>query len=169
MDVDKEDNFVAKMNEIVASTRRKGRTDFQVKKNAIFKRAREHNGQISREILASVHDARAILEETTAGNGQDSSMEDLISMFSRRDNAMDSLIEEFGVMSAEVSPMRSTVINSASSTLQEQQDFYEESRRKIVRGAKVYVEAGIERQRLATDASELIRHYNALLRPTTPK
>ena len=29
---------------------------------------------------------------------------------------MDSLIEEFSVMSAEVSPMRSTVINSASST-----------------------------------------------------
>ena len=32
--------------------------------------------------------------------------------------------------------------------VQEQQDFYEESRRKIVRGAKAYVEAGIERQRV---------------------
>ena len=29
---------------------------------------------------------------------------------------MDSLIEEFNAMSAEVSPMRSTAINSASST-----------------------------------------------------
>lgn len=73
-----------------------------MKKNAIFKRAREHNGQISREILASVyvahvpngsyhslmplsHDARAMLEEITAGKGQDRGMEDLISMFSRRD------------------------------------------------------------------------------------
>ena len=32
--------------------------------------------------------------------------------------------------------------------VQEQQDFYEESRRKIVRGAKTYVEAGIEQQRV---------------------
>jgi hypothetical protein len=73
-----------------------------VKKNAIFKRAREHNGQISREILAFVyvartpsasyhslillrHDARAMLEEITAGNGNDRSMGDLISMLSRRD------------------------------------------------------------------------------------
>lgn len=81
---------------------------------------------------------------------------------------MDSLIEEFSIMSAEVSPMRSTVINSASGTrrvslnrharthklnrcmrvVQEQQDSYEESRRKIVRGARAHVEAGIERQRV---------------------
>ena len=174
-----------------------------MKKNAIFKRAREHNGQISREILASVyvahvpdgwyyslmlfrHDARAMLEEIRARNKQDRSMGDLISMLARRDvrdpldlacpfslcerkNAVECLIEEFGVMPAEVSPMRSTVINSASSTreslynqqgvnacanhsifllVQEQQDFYEESRRKIVRGAKTYVEAGIERQQV---------------------
>lgn len=64
---------MAKMNEMVASTStfssravvqldcltvdqgRKGKSDFQMKKNAIFKRAREHNGQISREILASVY------------------------------------------------------------------------------------------------------------------
>jgi hypothetical protein len=82
---------------------------------------------------------------------------------------VDSIVEEFGVMPAEVSPMRSTVINSASSTrgspvnrqltkicaesfhvplVQEQQDFYEESRRKIVGGVLAYVEAGIERQRI---------------------
>ena len=108
------------MNEIVASSstsrshirvfvwhltvnqERKGKTDFQVKKNAIFKRAREHNGQISREILTSVyvtcvldgsfnfvilfrHDARAMLEEIISGNGQDRSTGDLMSMFSRRD------------------------------------------------------------------------------------
>jgi len=73
-------------------------------------------------------------------------------------------------VSAEVSPMRSTVINSASSTresfgrpetclctltlfvfllVQEQQDSYEESRRKIARGAKAYVEAAIEGQRVS--------------------
>ncbi|KAF9777334.1 hypothetical protein BJ322DRAFT_1115103 [Thelephora terrestris] len=136
MDVDREDNFITKMNEIVASTRRKGKSDFQAKKNAIFKRAREHNGQLSREILASVHEARALLEGITAEKAQNRSMEDLITMLSRRDDAMASLIEEFGTMPAEVSPIRSTVINSASSTLQEQQDFYEESRRKIVGGAK---------------------------------
>ena len=79
---------------------------------------------------------------------------------------MDSLIKELGAMSTEVSPMRSTVINSASSTrgssvnrkpadvyhsvflVQEQQDFYEESRRKICRGIKTYVEIGIEQQRV---------------------
>ena len=32
--------------------------------------------------------------------------------------------------------------------VQKQQGFYEESRRKIVRGAKAYVEAGIERQQV---------------------
>ena len=32
--------------------------------------------------------------------------------------------------------------------VQEQQDFYEESRRKIGRGIKMYVEVGIERQRV---------------------
>ena len=84
-------------------------------------------------------------------------------------DTVDSIVEEFGVMPAEVSPMRSTVINSASSTrgypvdqrltkyalnhsmplsVQEQQDFYEESRRKIVGGALAYVEAGVERQRV---------------------
>lgn len=108
------------MNEIVASSsmlrshihvflwyltdnqERKGRSDFQVKKNAIFKRAREHNGHISREILASVyatrafggsfsflmlfrHDARAMLEEIISGSGQDRSTGDLVSMFSRSD------------------------------------------------------------------------------------
>jgi len=113
-------NFMAKMNEIVASTStplsyihvftrrltvrqgRKGKSDFQVKKNAIFKQAREHNGQISRDILASMyvirglsglyyplillrHEARAMLEEITTGNGQDRSMGDLVSLFSRRD------------------------------------------------------------------------------------
>ena len=31
-------------------------------------------------------------------------------------DTVDSIVEEFGVMPAEVSPMRSTVINSASST-----------------------------------------------------
>ena len=73
-----------------------------MKKNAIFKRAREHNGQIAREILASVyvvrvygdshhsltvlrHDARLMLEEITAGNGQDRGMGDLSSLLSRRD------------------------------------------------------------------------------------
>ena len=66
------------MNEIVVSTSvlrsyiyvltwlltsglgRKGKSDFQVKKNAIFKRAREHNGQISREILDSVYVFRTL-------------------------------------------------------------------------------------------------------------
>ena len=73
-----------------------------MKKNAIFKRAREHNGQISREILASVyvarasggscrlltllrHDARAMLEEIMAETAQDRGMGDLIPMLSRRD------------------------------------------------------------------------------------
>jgi hypothetical protein len=112
-------NFVAKMNEVVASSSmwqpyafltqrltagqgRKGKSDFQVKKNAIFKRAREHNGQISRETLASVyvarvsggsrrfltllrHDARAMLEEIMAETAQDRGMGDLIPMLSRRD------------------------------------------------------------------------------------
>ena len=39
--------------------------------------------------------------------------------------------------------------------VQEQQDFYEESRRKIVRGAKAYVEAGIERQQVELFISSL--------------
>jgi hypothetical protein len=73
-----------------------------VKKNAIFKRACEHNGQISREILASVyvirvysglcrflmalrHDARAMLEEIMAETAQNHGMGDLIPMLSRRD------------------------------------------------------------------------------------
>ena len=89
---------------------------------------------------------------------------------------MDSVIEEFGVIPAEVSPTRSTVINSASSTrgplvdqrpanvftkssrvslVQEQQDFYEESRKKIARGTKAYVEAGIERQRVESSITFL--------------
>ena len=93
---------------------------------------------------------------------------------------MDSLMEEFAIMSAETSPMRSTVINSASSTrkslrinnsgvyalsslrpflVQEQQDFYEESRRKIVSGAKAYVEEGIERQRVGMVHRTLLRRF----------
>ena len=40
------------------------------------------------------------------------------------------------------------MLNHSMFSVQEQQDFYEESRRKIVRGAKAYVEAGIERQRV---------------------
>lgn len=78
-------------------------------------------------------------------------------------------------------------LNHSIFPVQEQQDFYEESRRKVVHGATAQVEVVIERQRvelfiislcelldllveqIATDASELIRHYNALLRPTTSK
>lgn len=87
---------------LTVSQGRKGKSDFQVKKNAIFKRAREHNGQISREILASVyvvcassglfnpmvlfrHDARAVLEEMMAKNRQNRGMGDLMSILSRRD------------------------------------------------------------------------------------
>ena len=109
------------MNEIVASSsmsrsrthvftwrltdgqgRRKGKSDFQAKKKAIFQRAREDHGQISREALASVcvtrvlscscswlmllrHDGRATLEEVISRIKQGHSMEDLISMLSRRD------------------------------------------------------------------------------------
>ena len=40
------------------------------------------------------------------------------------------------------------MLNHSIFPVQEQQDFYEESRKKIVRGAKAYVEAGIERQRV---------------------
>lgn len=81
---------------------------------------------------------------------------------------MDHIIKEFGVLPTEVSPVRSRVINTASSTresstngrpdnvctkslrplVQEQQDFYEESRRKIVRGAQAYAESIIERQQV---------------------
>ena len=45
---------------LTSSLGRKGKSDFQVKKNAIFKRAREHNGQISREILDSVYVFRTL-------------------------------------------------------------------------------------------------------------
>jgi hypothetical protein len=73
-----------------------------VKKDAIFKRAREETAQLSRETLDSVYavldysglccllmfhrqDARAMLEEIMAQTAQDSSMGDLTSMFSKRD------------------------------------------------------------------------------------
>ena len=73
-----------------------------MKKNAIFKRAREDTGQLSREILASVyvasfydgsgcllifprHEARAVLEEIMVETTRDSCMGDLTSMLSRRD------------------------------------------------------------------------------------
>ena len=81
--------------------RRKGKSDFRAKKNAIFKRAREDCGQISREALVSVcvtrvlsscsclmllrRDARATLEEVISGSKRDRSMGVLISVLPRRD------------------------------------------------------------------------------------
>jgi len=48
--------------------------------------------------------------------------------------------------------------------VQEQQDSYEESRRKIARGAKSYVEAAIEGQQVELPTASAYRRWTDLVR-----
>ncbi|KAI0345276.1 hypothetical protein BDW22DRAFT_1354184 [Trametopsis cervina] len=78
--------------------------------------------------------------------------------------AVGAILAQYPPIFEDISPRRAETINDTSAMLESHSAERHQSRRRLIRNAKVRIEEDYENQRIATDASALIKHYKAMLR-----
>jgi septum formation topological specificity factor MinE len=75
----------------------------------------------------------------------------------------DNLLSTYSTLLNELAPWRLQVIQAGEEATQVQSAQMRKSRKDIMNAAKRRLDEGREKQQLATDASELMKHYKALI------
>ncbi|KAI0075267.1 hypothetical protein K474DRAFT_1600134, partial [Panus rudis PR-1116 ss-1] len=140
-------------------------TAFQSKKNALYAEARSNADLSVKEGVAYLEQFRARIAEMKAQEVPRQYYPKSISSAVRNLNvcALQHIMDTYKVAFEELSPSRAEEINESSAMLESHASERQQSRRRIIKNAKTRMNDDLERQRLATDASVLIKHYKALL------
>ncbi|GLB34719.1 hypothetical protein LshimejAT787_0202840 [Lyophyllum shimeji] len=137
---------------------------FQAQKKAIYAAARKTGQEISRSGIAYLEKVRAEIQEL---NAQEVSHEQFISDFQRlcvaQEESIESVLSEFPPLLDELAPRRANQANTASEMLRKNPARRELALKTFCKNARAHVEEARENERVATDASALIKHYKNLL------
>ncbi|KAI5116851.1 hypothetical protein M0805_006805 [Coniferiporia weirii] len=134
------------------------------KKNALLSTARKEADVLAREGRAYIEQCKArIVEMKAQETAADEVLKDAMRLWSAHEESFQSLLSIYPEIIEDLSPRRAQEINAASEMLETHPHAREASRRRLMKNARKSMEAGIESQKLATDASALIKHYKALL------
>ncbi|KAI0718293.1 hypothetical protein C8Q72DRAFT_149746 [Fomitopsis betulina] len=137
---------------------------FQTKKTALFTDARATVDTIVREGAAYLDQYKAGLIALKAQElSQNKHLQELSALWKNQDETVDNLRGMYPSLIEDLSHRRSAQINDASESIEAHAEECQESRKKLIHLAKARADEILERQKLATDATALIKHYKALL------
>ncbi|THH29584.1 hypothetical protein EUX98_g4607 [Antrodiella citrinella] len=139
-------------------------TAFQNKKQAIYAEARKNADATVTEGVAYIeHYKKTIIEIKAREASEEQQMRELSTISTSFDDPVEATFSLFALMFDELSHKRATDINEACGTIEKHSADRQLSRRRLIRDAKSRMEEQLEEQRVATDASALIKHYKSLL------
>ncbi|KAH8117017.1 hypothetical protein DFH11DRAFT_1144756 [Phellopilus nigrolimitatus] len=137
---------------------------FVSKKNALVAGARKEAEAMAKEGKAYLEQCKARVVDMKAQETQaDAMLKDAMRLWSIHEDTFQSLLSVYPELIEDLSPRRAQDINAASEMLETHPLARDASRRRVMKNARKNMEAGMENQKLATDASTLIKHYKALL------
>ncbi|KAF7980169.1 hypothetical protein HWV62_39639 [Athelia sp. TMB] len=90
-------------------------------------------------------------------------VQDFAGVYTACDASVKSLLALYPALLQGLGPRRAQEMEEASGMALEHPKMREESRRMLMKRARVEMQEGVENQRLATDAKEMIRRYKSLL------
>ncbi|KIM79619.1 hypothetical protein PILCRDRAFT_823154 [Piloderma croceum F 1598] len=138
---------------------------FQNQKAALYAQARQNAYNAARDgndYLDKALDKMSQLKSQERSSYK-KHLEDFLPLYNANDEAIQFLLGMYPTILQDLVPRRTEEIDAASSMLMSLPADREASRRKLMRNARAQIDEGLENQRVATDASALIKHYKALL------
>ncbi|KAH9930749.1 uncharacterized protein B0H18DRAFT_134323 [Fomitopsis serialis] len=137
---------------------------FQTKKSALFTDVRATVDTIVRDGAAYIDQCKTRLVELKAQEvSQEKNLQSLSALRKNQEDTVRNLLKTYPTLIEDLSHRRSAQINEASALLEGHAQERQESRKRLIQLAKARADEILERQKLATDASALIKHYKALL------
>ncbi|CAL1705585.1 unnamed protein product [Somion occarium] len=137
---------------------------FQNKKNSLYADARKNAELVVTEGIAYVEQFRTRIAELRANEvPRDQHLKQLTTIMKSLDEPVREVLNVYPNLFQDLSRRRAGEINETSAMLESHIVERQYSRRKMIKNAKVRMDDGLEQQKLATDASALIKHYKALL------
>ncbi|TDL24980.1 hypothetical protein BD410DRAFT_70773 [Rickenella mellea] len=134
------------------------------KKNAIVSDAKKKAETMARDGEAYLESCKAKISELQhQGNKAEDKLKDIVHLWTAHEESVHALLQVYPTLIDDLSPLRAKDINAASEMLETHPLAREASRRRLMKNAKKDLQTGLENQKLATDASAMIRHYKALL------
>ncbi|KZT09610.1 uncharacterized protein LAESUDRAFT_512954 [Laetiporus sulphureus 93-53] len=139
-------------------------TAFQNEKTALFSGARKEVETIVHDGVTYIDQCKARIAELRAQEtSQDDHFKDLSLLWKNHDECIRGLLGTYPSLIENLSHRRAEYINDASAMLEAHAVGRQRSRRRLVMNARARMDENIENQKLATDATALIKHYKALL------
>ncbi|KZT27323.1 hypothetical protein NEOLEDRAFT_1191507 [Neolentinus lepideus HHB14362 ss-1] len=139
-------------------------TAFQNQKKIIYAEVRKSADAMVQQGFLSSQQCRDQLGELKAQESSyDKVFPDLMHLWKAHDDTVHSLLSLYPSFFDELSQQRSEEIDAASSMLEAHEEERAKSRRRLMKKAKAHLDEGLENQKIATDASALIKHYKSLL------
>ncbi|KAI0807768.1 hypothetical protein C8Q74DRAFT_88150 [Fomes fomentarius] len=137
---------------------------FHREKAALFNAARKKAEGAVRHGIASVEKARATIVDL---KGQETSQEvtfgKLQSLWKEQDECVQRVSGHLTSVIEDLSHRRAAQINESSAMLEAQPSVRDASRRKLFTFANARISENMENQKIAADATALIKHYKALI------
>ncbi|TFY60424.1 hypothetical protein EVJ58_g5156 [Rhodofomes roseus] len=119
---------------------------------------------VDRTMLCRSDQCKTRLAELKAQEvSQEKHLKDLSALRKNQENTVRDLLKTYPVMIEDLSHRRAAQINESSELLEGNAQERQESRKRLIHLAKARADEILERQKLATDATALIKHYKALL------
>ncbi|TCD70922.1 hypothetical protein EIP91_000828 [Steccherinum ochraceum] len=170
-EVGSEDNSMLEMISMLKefqkrkATKNSTRTNlFQNKKQAMYTEARKNADAVVLEGVAYVeHYKKTIMELKASELSAEVQLQGILATVTTLDDHVQAALSLYPSMFDVLSHKRAAEINDACELIEKHGRDLHLSRRRLIREAKTKVEDQLESQRVATDASDLIRHYKSLL------
>ncbi|RPD66477.1 hypothetical protein L226DRAFT_566906 [Lentinus tigrinus ALCF2SS1-7] len=137
---------------------------FQSDKAALFAAARKRAEGAVRNGTMSIEKARATVAELRAQEvPHEATLSKLQALWQSHDETLQGLFGHLTGVIEDLSHRRAAQINESSSMLESQPAAREKSRKKLCAFAHSRISENMESQKVAADASALMKHYKALL------
>ncbi|OSD08510.1 hypothetical protein PYCCODRAFT_1429570 [Trametes coccinea BRFM310] len=138
---------------------------FQTQKAAMFAEARMRVDDAVRSGIASIEHARTTILDLKAQEvSQEAALISLKALLESQDECVQGLLSTQNGVIEDLAHRRAEQIDEASAMLETQAIEREKSRKRLIASARSSIEENIEQQKVATDASNLIKHFKALIR-----
>ncbi|KAI0707778.1 hypothetical protein C8Q76DRAFT_681482 [Earliella scabrosa] len=138
---------------------------FQREKAALFSAARKRTEDAVRDGIASLDTARATVADLKSKEeSQDVTLKRLQALWDGHNECVQGILGQLTGVIEDLSHRRATQIDESSAMLEAQASAREASRRKLFSLANARISESMENQKIATDATALIKHYQALLK-----
>ncbi|KAF7799568.1 hypothetical protein EIP86_010805 [Pleurotus ostreatoroseus] len=169
VDVDEDDSMLEILGMLKEFQKRKttkastASNAFQTKKNALYTSARKSADSALRDGVAYIEQYQSRLADLRAQEvSQEQHLHESM-LLKETEDAMENLSEVFSPLFEDLSYRRVESVNDSSAMLEVHTAQRQRSRMKLIKQAKARIDEDMENQRIATDATALIKHYKALL------